>query len=172
MRPGATGRKWLRVLWSRVRSLGRGAEMDDDLRDQIAAHIDEATQDYIEQGLAPEDARRAALLRFGSVAGTEEAVRDARGRWHQDLLKDVRYGLRSFRRNPGFAAIAVLSLAMGIGANTAIFSIVNSLMFRPRPVSDPDRLVELFVGEREHPYETTSYPSYLELRDRNCDSVH
>jgi macrolide transport system ATP-binding/permease protein len=167
VRPDAAGRKWLRMLWSRVRSLGRGAEMDDDLRDQIAAHIDEATQDYIEQGLAPEDARRAALLRFGSVAGTEEAVRDARGRWHQDLLKDVRYGLRSFRRNPGFAAIAVLSLAMGIGANTAIFSIVNSLMFRPRPVSDPDRLVELFVGEREHPYETTSYPSYVEFRDRN-----
>jgi hypothetical protein len=90
VRPAAAGRKWLRVLWSRVRSLGRGAEMDDDLRDQIAAHIDEATQDYIEQGLAPEEARRAALLGFGSVAGTEEAVRDARGRGHLDVLKDVR----------------------------------------------------------------------------------
>ena len=167
MTAGTGAGKWLRVLLSRVRALGRSRELDQDLREQIAAHIDEATEDFVQQGMSPEAARRAALLTFGSVAGTEEAVRDARGRWYQDLSKDVRYGLRTFRRDPGFATIAILSLAMGIGANTAIFSIFNALMFRPRPVSDPERLVELFVGDRESPYETTSYPSYAEFRDRN-----
>ena len=159
--------KRLRMLVARVRGLVRTHDMDQDLREQIDTHLEEATEEYLSQGMSPEEARRRARLEFGSVVGTEEAVRDARRRWHQDLSKDVRYGLRSFRRNPGFAAIAILSLAMGIGANTAIFSIVNALMFRPRPVSDPDRLVELFVGDREHPYEATSYPSYVEFRDRN-----
>ena len=157
----------LRILLSRVRGLVRTRDLDQDLREQIDTHLEEATEEYLLQGLAPEEARRAALLRFGSIVQVEEACRDARGRWHQDLSKDVRYGLRTFRRNPGFATIAVVSLAMGIGANAAIFSIVNSLMFRARPVSDPDRLVELFVGDRDSPYETTSYPSYAEFRDRN-----
>jgi predicted permease len=154
-------------LLSRLRALGRRADLDRDLREQFAAHLDEATDAYIQQGLSPDAARRAARLDFGSVAGAVEACRDARGRWFGDLSADVRYGLRTLRRTPGFAAIAVLSLAMGIGANTAIFSVVNALMFRPRSVADPDRIVELFVGDRSHPYETTSYPSYIDLRDRN-----
>jgi predicted permease len=155
------------VLWSRVRAFGRGGAMDRDLREQIAAHIEEATDEHIREGLRPEEARRRALLEFGGIVRAEEACRDARGRWFHDLSKDVRYALRTFRRDPGFATVAILSLALGIGANTAIFSIVNALMFRPRPVADPDRLVELYVGDREHPYETTSYPSYAEFRDRN-----
>jgi putative ABC transport system permease protein len=75
--------------------------------------------------------------------------------------------MRSLRRSPVFAVIAVVSLALGIGANTAIFSIVNSLLLRPRPVANPDELVELYVGDLNHPYETCSYPSYTELRDIN-----
>jgi putative ABC transport system permease protein len=85
----------------------------------------------------------------------------------QDVVRDARYGLRSLRRSPAFAVIAVVSLASGIGANTAIFSIVNSLLLRPRPVANPDQLVELYVGDVNHPYETCSYPSYTELRDLN-----
>jgi predicted permease len=85
----------------------------------------------------------------------------------RDIVRDARYGLRSLRRSPAFAAIAVVSLAMGIGANAAIFSIVNSLLLRPRPVAHPDELVELYVGDPNHPYETCSYPSYTELRDVN-----
>ncbi len=85
----------------------------------------------------------------------------------EDIVGDARYGMRSLGRSPGFAAIAVVSLALGIGANTAIFSIVNSLLLRPRPVANPDELVELYVGDPNHPYETCSYPSYTELRDVN-----
>jgi macrolide transport system ATP-binding/permease protein len=83
------------------------------------------------------------------------------------LLQDLRYGAKMLWKSKGVTMVAVVSLAVGIGANSAIFSLVNSLLLRPRPVSQPEQLVELFVGHAEHPYETTSYPSYLELRDRN-----
>ena len=119
------------------------------------------------KGLSPAEARRTALLEFGSVIEVEESFRDVRGRWLSDLVSDLRYALRSLGRNPAFTAAAVLSLAAGIGANTAIFSVVNSILLRPRPVANPDQLVELYVGHRQSPYETTSYPSYAELRDRN-----
>jgi predicted permease len=157
----------LRVLLARLRAIAPGRAADDDLREQITAHLDEAAEEYMRQGLSPADARRAARLDFGSVVVAEEASRDARGRWTQDLAADLGYGLRMLRRDPGFAAVALVSLAIGIGANSAIFSIVNSMLLRPRPFADPARMVELFVGDRRSPYETTSYPSYVELRDRN-----
>lgn len=157
----------LRMLLSRVRSLGRGDAIDRDLHEQMAAHIEEAIEDHVRRGLPPEEARRQALLEFGGIIRAEEACRDARGRWFQDLSKDLDYALRSFRRNRAFTAIAIVSLAMGIGANTVVFSLVNAVILRPRAVSDPHHLVELFVGDRNQPYETTSYPSYEEFRDRN-----
>ena len=83
------------------------------------------------------------------------------------LLSDLRYGAKMLWKSRGVTIVAVLSLAVGIGANSAIFSLVNSILLRPRAVSHPEQLVELFVGEAEQPYQTTSYPSYLELRDRN-----
>jgi predicted permease len=94
-------------------------------------------------------------------------LRDLRGGWRRDLAKDLTHGLRLLRRNPGFAAVAILSLAIGIAANSAIFSVVNSMLLRPRAVSNPDELVELFVGDRRQPYQSCSYPSYLDFRQRN-----
>ena len=85
----------------------------------------------------------------------------------QDLKRDVVYGLRSLSRSPGFTAIAVLSLSLGIGANTVVFSLINALLLKPLPVSDPAGIVQVYSGERERPYESMSYPSYLEFRDRN-----
>ena len=159
--------KWLGDAVTRLRNLGRRPRQDDDLREQIEAHLDEATEEFIRQGLSPADARRAARLSFGSVAGVEETCRDLRGGWRRDLSRDLGYGLRMLRRDRMFAAVAIVSLAVGIGANSAIFSIVNSMLLRPRPVADPDRLVELFTGHRGHAYEATSYPSYAEFRERN-----
>ena len=83
------------------------------------------------------------------------------------LFNDLRYGIKMLWKAKGVTVVAVVSLAVGIGANTAIFSIVNSLLLRPRPVTKPEQLVELYTGDREHPYDSTSYPSYLDFRDRN-----
>jgi hypothetical protein len=85
----------------------------------------------------------------------------------EQLLNDLRYGAKVLWKSKGVTIVAVVSLAIGIGANSAIFSLVNSMLLRPRPVSQPEQLVEVFVGEGENPYHATSYPSYLELRDRN-----
>lgn len=157
----------LRRLLFRARSLFRNRQLDQELRDQISNHLEEATEEYLQKGLSPDEARRSALLAFGNVVEVEEAHRDVRGRWLSDLVADLSYAFRSLGRNRAFAAAAMLSLAAGIGANTAIFSVVNSILLRPRPVADPEQLVELYVGHRQSPYETTSYPSYAELRDRN-----
>lgn len=85
----------------------------------------------------------------------------------QNILNDLRYGAKMLWKTKGITIIAVVSLAIGIGANSAIFSVANSLLFRPRPVAQPERLVELYTGDANHLYETSSYPSYLDLRDRN-----
>jgi len=85
----------------------------------------------------------------------------------EQLLNDLRYGAKVLWKSKGVTIVAVVSLAIGIGANSAIFSLVNSMLLRPRPVSQPEQLVEVFVSEGENPYHATSYPSYLELRDNN-----
>jgi macrolide transport system ATP-binding/permease protein len=155
-------RRW---FWH-LRTLAR-PNHGGDLREQIRGHLDEAAEEYARQGLPPDEARRRAVIDFGSAVATEEACRDVSGRWFQDVSKDIGYGFRSLGRNRGFAIVGIASLAFGIGANTLIFSIVNSMLLRPRPVANPDQLVELYVGTRDHPYETTSYPSYVDFRDRN-----
>jgi predicted permease len=154
-------------LFLRVRDFVRARRSDQDLRDQISGHLEEAAEEYVQRGLSPAEARRLALLEFGSVVQVEETCRDVRGRWLQDVMKDVGYGVRSLRRDPAFATIAVVSLAAGIGVNTAVFSIVNSILLRPRAVASPDQLVELYSGRRDQPFQTTSYPSYIEFRERN-----
>jgi macrolide transport system ATP-binding/permease protein len=158
--------RFLRPVLSRLRALVRPG-IGGDVREQITAHLDEATEEYMRQGLSPTEARRAARLDFGSVVRAEEAVLDARGRWTHDLAKDLGYGLRMLKTDRAFTAVALLSLTVGIGANSAIFSIVDSMLLRPRPVADPDRVVELYVGDRGSRYETTSYPSYRDLAARN-----
>jgi predicted permease len=157
----------VRVFFARLRGLGRAREEDADLRAEIEAHLEEATEELVRQGMAPDEARRVARLRFGSVESVAEECRDLRGRWLEDLARDLAHGWRLLLRDRAFAAVAILSLALGIGANSAIFSIVNSMLLRPRPVADPARLAVLYAGDRGHPYETTSYPSYLDLRRRN-----
>src|SRR5688572_3198787 len=83
------------------------------------------------------------------------------------LLTDLRYGAKMLWKSKGLAIVAIISLAVGIGANSAIFSIVNSLLLRPRPIANPEQIVELYSGDSENPYQTTSYPSYVDFRERN-----
>jgi predicted permease len=135
-----TFREWVTRLWGTVRPSRRDAELEAELR----LHLELATEDEQRRADSIEDAGRTAAIRSGGMAQAMEAVRDQRGLpWLDDLARDLRYGLRALRRNPMFASVAVLTLALGIGANTAIFSLADAVLLRALPVSNPGDLVVL-----------------------------
>jgi hypothetical protein len=111
------------------------------LHSELRYHLDKLEEEYIAAGMRPKEARLRAQREFGGIEQVKEDCRDVRGRWLEDLAKDVHYAARGLRRSPAFLAVAVLSLALGIGANTTIFSLINEVMLRSLPVQEPDRLV-------------------------------
>jgi predicted permease len=140
MRP----KRWLNKLSFWLHFVRHRAEADHALDAEVQFHLDEKTEQYIEQGMTPEAARRAARIELGGVEQVKEQVRAARtGAWLETFAQDVRFGLRMLRKSPAFTIVAVLILGLGIGANTAVFSIINGLMLRTLPVREPGRLVEL-----------------------------
>ena len=140
---------------------------EEQLEKELRHHLDLHTSDLISQGYSPEEAQRLARLALGGSEQVKEMCRDARGtRWLEELLQDLRIGVRMMRKNPGFTLVVTATLALGIGANTAIFGLVDALLLRPLPVvKAPGELVLLMRGDGRGP--TLSYPDFTVLRERN-----
>jgi predicted permease len=142
-----------------LRSLFRKRQVEQDLDEELHAYLERAVEQKMAAGMNRDDALRAVRVEMGALEATKDRVRDVG--WEtviESVFMDMRYGIRMMRQSPGFTAVAVLSLALGIGANTAVFTFLNALLLRPLPVSHPEELVEL---KTRH---LISFPMYLDLR--------
>jgi putative ABC transport system permease protein len=129
----------------RLVNLFRRSRVESGLDEEIRFHIDQQTEKNVRAGMTPSEARRRALVRFGGVEQVKEATRDEfRAAWLEDVGRDIRYGVRVLVRAPGFAVVSILTLALGVGAATAVFSVVNGVLLKPLAYPDPDRIVRLF----------------------------
>ena len=164
--------RWLFVARMRLRSLFGGQRLDAELDEELQNHVERLTESHIANGLRPEDARRAAMRAMGGVEARKEDCRDARRvRPLDDVGRDLRYGARMLARSPSFTAVAILSLSLGIGANTAIFQLIDAVRLRALPVTNPRELVVIQISNRDWPpgnyggrYPDLTYPQWERVR--------
>ena len=164
--------RWFYSLPVRVRSFFHAKQVDQDLKEELREHLEQQIQENVARGMSPEEARCSARHALGGITQIEQQCRDARGASIlADFVQDVHYGFRQLRRNPGFSALAILCLALGIGANAAVFSWVEGILFRPYPaVAHQERLFALGGTVRgTSEADLLSWQDFLDLR-RNCSS--
>jgi putative ABC transport system permease protein len=159
---------WLRVLLSRFGALFCEKGLEQRLEDELKSHLEMLVEENLKKGMSAEEARYAALRSFGGIEQTKETYRQQRGLpFIESLAQDLRYALRTLRRNPGFAAVAVLTLALGIGANTAIFSAVNALLLNPYPFPQPDRIMFVDARHASGKNSGAGYRDFLDWQEQN-----
>src|SRR5262245_34534704 len=158
----------LKKLITRLRALFRKAEMERELDEELRLHIERQTAQNVRLGMDSKEARIAARRAFGGVEQAKERSRDARGmRWIEEIWQDLRYGARMLIKKPGFTLVAVLTLMLGIGANTAIFSVINTVLLKPLPYTEPERLVAVWEVRKDGARGSVSYLNFVDWRAQN-----
>src|SRR6266496_138341 len=150
----------------RLKSILRRRRVEGELDEELQFHLEHKIQEGVAAGLSPEEARYRALRAMGGLDQRKEQMRDIRRiHWLTDFVDDVRYAIRSLRRTPGQTAFVVVTIALGIGMTATPFSMLDALIFRPYPVSDPSRVVTLVSTSHDNSFDSFSYREYLDIRD-------
>ncbi|HZF38517.1 MAG TPA: permease prefix domain 1-containing protein, partial [Blastocatellia bacterium] len=157
-------------LKTALRALLRRSQAESELDEELRYHIEQQIEQNIRLGMNPDEARTAARKTFGGVEQAKDQSRDARGlRWLEELWQDLRFGSRMLMKQPGFTLIAIFTLALGIGANTAIFSVVNNAILRPLPYRDPANLLTVWenYSARNQGQLPVSFPNFRDWQREN-----